>query len=51
MTLDDPDLQLPHPRIRERLFVLKPLAEIRPHLQLPGWTASCNEYLRNIHNK
>jgi len=51
MTLDDPDLQLPHPRIRERLFVLKPLAEIRPDLQLPGWTASCNEYLRIIHNK
>lgn len=51
LTLDDPDLQLPHPRIKERLFVLKPLAEIRPDLQLPGWTVSCNEYVRSIHKK
>lgn len=29
-TMDDPDLVLPHPRIAERLFVLRPLAEIRP---------------------
>ncbi|MEI6377202.1 MAG: 2-amino-4-hydroxy-6-hydroxymethyldihydropteridine diphosphokinase [bacterium] len=51
MTLDTPSLQLPHPGIRERLFVLKPLAEIRPELQLPTWDASCSEYLRIIHNK
>jgi 2-amino-4-hydroxy-6-hydroxymethyldihydropteridine diphosphokinase len=31
-----PDLQLPHPRIAERSFVLQPLAEIRPHWTLPG---------------
>ena len=28
LTSDTPELQLPHPRFRERLFVLKPLAEI-----------------------
>jgi 2-amino-4-hydroxy-6-hydroxymethyldihydropteridine diphosphokinase len=32
----DADLKLPHPRLRERRFVLAPLAEIRPGLILPG---------------
>ena len=30
LTLDDPDLTLPHPRLFERAFVLVPLAEIAP---------------------
>jgi 2-amino-4-hydroxy-6-hydroxymethyldihydropteridine diphosphokinase len=34
--IDTEALVLPHPRIRERRFVLQPLAEIRPHLILPG---------------
>ena len=51
MTLDTLGLQLPHPRITERLFVLKPLAEIRPELQLPSWGTSCSDYLKIIHNK
>lgn len=45
MTLQTPELDLPHPRMRERLFVLAPLSEIRPDLQLPGWESSCKEYL------
>lgn len=34
--LDEDGLQLPHPRIGERAFVLRPLAELAPALELPG---------------
>ncbi len=34
--IDTPELQLPHPRIVGREFVLRPVADIRPDLVLPG---------------
>lgn len=34
--LDSPGLTLPHPRLHERAFVLAPLAEIEPTLEIPG---------------
>ena len=50
MTLHNPSLDLPHPRMTERLFVLAPLAEIRPELQLPGWSMTCSKYLLALSN-
>ncbi len=36
VTLDTPELTLPHPRVFERAFVLVPLAEIAPQRRIAG---------------
>ena len=35
MTIDEPGLTVPHPRLHERRFVLEPLVELDPELTLP----------------
>ena len=39
VTLDEPGLVVPHPRLAERRFVLEPLAELDPSLVLPDGRA------------
>lgn len=34
--IDEPELHVPHPRLAERAFVLVPMAELAPELEIPG---------------
>jgi 2-amino-4-hydroxy-6-hydroxymethyldihydropteridine diphosphokinase len=45
LVIETGELQLPHPRIVEREFVLRPLADIRPDLILPEQTESISALL------
>jgi len=36
LVLAEPGLVVPHPRLRERRFVLEPLADLDPDLEIPG---------------
>lgn len=46
LQLDRPDLTLPHPGLEQRAFVLLPLMEIEPDLQIPG-SATVSRLLAN----
>ncbi len=50
-TLNTPELQLPHPRMLSRRFVLAPLSEIAPELQHSSWPAGAAELLKKLNDK
>ncbi|MEN8256961.1 MAG: 2-amino-4-hydroxy-6-hydroxymethyldihydropteridine diphosphokinase [Thermodesulfobacteriota bacterium] len=46
--IQDKDLEVPHPRISSRLFVLAPLAEIAPDHIHPGLDLSSRHMMRSL---
>lgn len=50
LILDTPTLQLPHPRMRERAFVLVPLAEIAPDWIEPVTGIAIAKLAQNLDN-
>jgi 2-amino-4-hydroxy-6-hydroxymethyldihydropteridine diphosphokinase len=46
--IDNERLQLPHPRMHLRKFVLQPLTDIRPDLILPGQTRTIADLLAEL---
>lgn len=46
--IQEPGLSVPHPRLRERLFVLEPLFEIAPGLVLPPDGLTVREVLASL---
>lgn len=46
--IDEPGLQVPHPRMHERLFVLEPLATIAPELCVPTLNANVATLLARL---
>lgn len=45
---EEPELTLPHPRLRERRFVLQPLADLAPELALPPDGAKVSQLLERL---
>jgi 2-amino-4-hydroxy-6-hydroxymethyldihydropteridine diphosphokinase len=45
-----PELQIPHPRMLDRRFVLTPLAEIAPNLRHPNWPATSSQLLAALND-
>ena len=48
LTMDHPDLILPHPRLHLRRFVLQPLSEVCPDLILPRQSSSISALLAQL---
>jgi 2-amino-4-hydroxy-6-hydroxymethyldihydropteridine diphosphokinase len=50
-TVDTPELQVPHPRMTERRFVLEPLAEIAPEFRHPSWSGTVSDLLARTQDR
>ena len=51
LEIETTDLQLPHPRMIEREFVLRPLVDVAPDLVLPRQTEPVRKLLLRLSNK
>src|SRR5271157_632714 len=50
-TIDTPELQVPHPRMIDRRFVMAPLAEIAPSLRHPDWKSGAAQLLTDLSDR
>jgi 2-amino-4-hydroxy-6-hydroxymethyldihydropteridine diphosphokinase len=50
LQLRTPRLTVPHPRMHERAFVLKPLVEISPEVSIPG-LGPARDFLEKVENQ
>lgn len=46
--LDEEHLTVPHPRMMERRFVLLPLSDLAPEMEIPGTGKTVGDALRNL---
>lgn len=47
VTVDEPDLEVPHPRMRDRAFVMVPLGELAPDL-VSDWVDPASGEVRRV---
>ena len=50
-TISEPGLEIPHPRLSERTFVLIPLCEIAPRLKVTGSGMTVSQWLDRLREK
>lgn len=48
LSVDEPDLVVPHPRLAERNFVVRPLADIAPEMLAEGWERHARGNVRRV---